>query len=91
MIPEGPVLQVAHPHRRCLGAVFAAAVQHTITLKPKEAERMIALFKRMLPDDTSRAGLTTPCRNLVTDSLLDGHPHRRNGWSDIALTGDRTR
>ncbi|MEW6395029.1 hypothetical protein [Afipia broomeae] len=30
--------------------LIAAAVRHAITLKPKEAERMIALFKRMLPD-----------------------------------------
>ena len=31
--------------------LIAAAVRHAITLKPKEAERMIALFKRMLPDN----------------------------------------
>lgn len=33
--------------------LIAAAVRHAITLKPKDAERMIALFKRMLPDDTA--------------------------------------
>lgn len=33
--------------------LIAAAVRHAITLRPKEAERMIALFKRMLPEDTA--------------------------------------
>lgn len=31
--------------------LIAAAVRHAITLKPKEAARTIALFKRMLPDN----------------------------------------
>jgi hypothetical protein len=31
--------------------LIAAAVRHAITLKPKDAERMIALFKRMLPEN----------------------------------------
>ena len=31
--------------------LIAAAVRHAITLKPKEAERMIALFKKMLPNN----------------------------------------
>jgi len=31
--------------------LIAAAVRHAITLKPKEADRMIALFKRMLPEN----------------------------------------
>lgn len=31
--------------------LIAAAVRHAITLKPKDAERMIALFEKMLPDN----------------------------------------
>ena len=33
--------------------LIAAAVRHAITLKPKEADRVIALFKRMLPENLS--------------------------------------
>jgi len=33
--------------------LIAAAVRHAITLKPKEADRVIALFKRMLPKNLS--------------------------------------
>lgn len=29
--------------------LIAAAVRHAITLKPKEAGRVLALFKRLLP------------------------------------------
>jgi len=31
--------------------LIAAAVRHAIALEPKEAARMLALFKRMLPTD----------------------------------------
>jgi AcrR family transcriptional regulator len=36
---------------RLIMTLIAAAVRHAITLKPKEADRMIVLFKRMLPEN----------------------------------------
>jgi hypothetical protein len=33
--------------------LIAAAVRHAITLEPREARRVLALFKRMLPRDLS--------------------------------------
>jgi hypothetical protein len=33
--------------------LIAAAVRHAIALEPKEAARMLALFKRMLPKNLS--------------------------------------
>jgi AcrR family transcriptional regulator len=34
---------------RLMMALIAAAVRHAITLKPKDADRVLALFKRLLP------------------------------------------
>jgi hypothetical protein len=36
--------------------LIAAAVRHAITLKPKEAERVLALFKQMLPKNLAALG-----------------------------------
>lgn len=36
--------------------LIAAAVRHAITLDPREAKRMLALFKRLLPRDLSALG-----------------------------------
>jgi hypothetical protein len=33
--------------------LIAAAVRHAIMLEPREAKRMLALFKRLLPRDLS--------------------------------------
>jgi hypothetical protein len=32
-------------------SLIAAAVRHAITLPPKEARRLLAMFKRLLPTD----------------------------------------
>jgi hypothetical protein len=38
---------------RLIMTLIAAAVRHAVTLPTKEARRMLALFKRMLPKDLS--------------------------------------
>src|SRR5262245_196764 len=50
--PDAPAPVVASFSRLTM-TLIAAAVRHAITLEAKEAKRMLALFKRLLPRDLS--------------------------------------
>jgi AcrR family transcriptional regulator len=50
LAPEAP-RPALHAFSRLSMTLIAAAVRHAITLPPKEARRLLAMFKRLLPTD----------------------------------------
>jgi hypothetical protein len=55
--------------------LIAATVRHAIALKPKEGQRMIALFKHMLPKDMK--ALSESVVSLESRGLIGGRADGR--------------
>ncbi|WGR92199.1 hypothetical protein MTX26_18560 [Bradyrhizobium sp. ISRA443] len=51
--------------------LIAAAVRHAITLPPKQAQRVLAQFKTMLPHDLSKLARQSYCSNAAAQPQLN--------------------